>query len=582
MLKIIQLYETSRVRHGFMLVGPSGSGKTTIANTLTEALTNIGIAHRIVRMNPKAFTGQQMYGVVNTVSGEWTEGVFSAIWARCNGRNAKHHTWITNDGPVDAIWIENLNTVLDDNKILTLANGDRLPMADTTKVVFEVENLNNASPATVSRAGIVYISETDLDWEPVLYTWLKDRAVDKVQLNPEETNWINEFIDKYIIKPDMFPLLIKQYTYVMYTPPIVRINQLLNLITALFLPYQEKQEQLDKASMEKFFVYSFAWAIGGLFETEDREKFHKFLESRNAPLPNISAQKMSVDKETVFDYYVDPATKSWKLWEAETWTPPKRLAFSQLLIPTIDSSRAEFIIKKIATLPVMRSERRKEPGHNSTLLVGGVGTAKTSVVLMYTSKFNSANMLFKRINFSSASSPWNFQESMEAEVERKQAKIYVPPGNKKMTVFIDDISMPYVNTWGDQETLEITRQLIEQKGFYFLSKDDRGSFKQIENLQYVGAMNHPGGGRNSIPNRLKRHFFSLNMTSPSTRSIENIYGAILNVQFNPKKYTQEILAMKAVLIDATISAWEQVKRRLLPTPAKFHYVFNMRELSRVF
>ena len=71
-----------------------------------------------------------------------------------------------------------------------------------------------------------------------------------------------------------------------------------------------------------------AWAIGGLFETEEREKFHKYLESRNAPLPSISAQKMAVDKETVYDYYIDPSTKNWKIWEAEQWQVPKRLAFS--------------------------------------------------------------------------------------------------------------------------------------------------------------------------------------------------------------------------------------------------------------
>ena len=142
--------------------------------------------------------------------------------------------------------------------------------------------------------------------------------------------------------------------------------------------------------------------------------------------------------------------------------------------------------------------------------------------------------------------------------------------------------MPFVNLWGDQITLEITRQLIEQKGFYFLTKDDRGYFKQIEGLQYLGAMNHPGGGRNDIPNRLKRHFFIINMTSPSQRSIENIYGKILELLFNPKRYNPEVIAMKSFLIESTIVLWEQVKRRLLPTPAKFHYIFNIRELSRVF
>lgn len=151
-----------------------------------------------------------------------------------------------------------------------------------------------------------------------------------------------------------------------------------------------------------------------------------------------------------------------------------------------------------------------------------------------------------------------------------------------MTVFVDDVSMPFVNTWGDQITLEITRQLIEAKGFYFLNKDDRGNFKQIEGLQFLAAMNHPGGGRNDIPPRLKRHFFSINMTSPSTKSIENIYGRILEVVLNPKKYSQDVIGMRLYLVDSTIGIWDAVKRRLLPTPAKFHYVFNIRELARVF
>mmetsp|Transcript_99782 Transcript_99782/g.149461 ORF Transcript_99782/g.149461 Transcript_99782/m.149461 type:complete len:137 (-) Transcript_99782:1559-1969(-) len=136
-----------------MLVGPTGSGKSEIMNMLTNTLTDTGKNHLKKIINPKAILAQEMYGVKSEISDDWTPGVFSDLWTKCNTRASKNNTWLVCDGPVDAIWIENLNTVLDDNKILTLANGERIPMTENVKLVFEVENLNNASPATVSRCG---------------------------------------------------------------------------------------------------------------------------------------------------------------------------------------------------------------------------------------------------------------------------------------------------------------------------------------------------------------------------------------------------------------------------------------------
>ena len=116
---------------------------------------------------------------MNTITGEWLPGVFSEIWKKCNDKKNKNISWIVCDGPVDAIWIENLNTVLDDNKILTLANAERIPMTDNCKMVFEVENLNNASPATVSRCGMVYLEPIHLGWEPLITTW-KEKMVEEI------------------------------------------------------------------------------------------------------------------------------------------------------------------------------------------------------------------------------------------------------------------------------------------------------------------------------------------------------------------------------------------------------------------
>jgi dynein heavy chain len=254
LLKLIQLYETSTVRHGFMIVGTAGCGKTTIFNTLTEALSNVEGNNKfiITKMNPKAITGQQMFGVMNSV-GEWEPGIYSEIFKRTNNKNARANNWICCDGPVDAIWIENLNTVLDDNKILTLANAERIPMLDTTKMTFEVENLRNASPATVSRNGIVFVTDTDLYWEPLFTTWIRDREERGATMqpcSPDEEKWTTQLITKYFkhksfdnltttdpSQKAVFFFMKKNFLPPMDSPEVVKTSQMINLLTACLKEY---------------------------------------------------------------------------------------------------------------------------------------------------------------------------------------------------------------------------------------------------------------------------------------------------------------------------------------------------------
>lgn len=229
--KIIQVYETSEVRHGFMLLGLSATGKTQILNILAETLSEVAnrLQYRIIKMNPKAITDKEMYGVKSQISDDWIPGVFSTLWQKCNDRKSKFNIWLTCDGPVDTIWIESLNTVLDDNKILTLANGERIPMTDQCKLVFEVENLNNASPATVSRCGQIYISPNDLGHKAIYEGWCQLRTLERTA---EEANIIKKFMVKFFDDWKIVQTLeknIKNQPVMELTLPLKVINSL-NLI----------------------------------------------------------------------------------------------------------------------------------------------------------------------------------------------------------------------------------------------------------------------------------------------------------------------------------------------------------------
>ena len=83
--------------------------------------------------------------------------------------------WIVFDGPVDTLWIESMNYVMVDNKILTLISGEHIAMPDLVCLLFEAEDLAVASPATISRCGMVYNDTKNLGWKPFLAFWLRKR-----------------------------------------------------------------------------------------------------------------------------------------------------------------------------------------------------------------------------------------------------------------------------------------------------------------------------------------------------------------------------------------------------------------------
>ncbi len=182
-IKVIQLFETMNVRFGVMTVGPTGGGKTCCYQMLKASMTRLRVVghpnqafqvtHSFV-LNPKCIKMGELYGEYNLMTNEWTDGLGSTIIRRCVADTTMDRKWVVFDGPVDAIWIENMNTVLDDNCVLCLPNGERIKLnPNTMRMLFEVQDLAVASPATVSRCGMVYVPSDELGWRPYVKSWLQ-------------------------------------------------------------------------------------------------------------------------------------------------------------------------------------------------------------------------------------------------------------------------------------------------------------------------------------------------------------------------------------------------------------------------
>ncbi|KAK7195889.1 dynein heavy chain [Novymonas esmeraldas] len=607
--KVVQLYETMQTRHTSMVVGPTGGGKSTVIDTLCKAQTELGLVTKSFVINPKAQPTSALYGMMDPMTRNWTDGIFSNIFRSINKPTEgteRERRYVIFDGDVDAKWVEDMNSVMDDNKLLTLPNGERIRLHPQCSLLFEVGDLQYASPATVSRVGMVFLDPVNLGWKPFMHAW-------KMRRPRDEQETLSELVDQFVQPLINFVLDGMDEEGTVSPPPkLVLPTSALNMVTQLstmLYTVSPKDTSLEPRALQSVFIFACVWSFGSLISSgRDRQRFDAFLKRISGwNLQDVGDNFLTrfvgsgslPEARTLYDYYFDLQDSRWKPWNVlvKPFDRKPGQPFSSLLVSTVDTERNMWLLNKIVL------------NRSPVLFVGESGTAKTVTIQAYLQHLKWASLhsgdggggtaaaagaaggggdggggsddvqleaMLLEMNFSSRTTSLDAQRTMEDNIEKRTNTVLGPPSKKRLIVFVDDINMPKVDLYGTQQPIAFLKLLIESQHWY-----DRRDllFKNVRDTQFVAAMAPPGGGRNALDPRFVSLFTVFNILFPEDEAIHTIYQQILAAAYK----TMPVDADFATTITSmTLQLYVSLVSALPATPAKFHYIFNLRDLSRVY
>jgi dynein heavy chain len=605
MEKLFQLYEMILVRHGLMLVGYSYGAKTSMYQMLAGALNDLKAQDlldenrvKIVVINPKSIYMGQLYGQFDPVSHEWQDGVLAKKFRECAVDTSPDRKWVMFDGPVDAIWIENMNTVLDDNKKLCLMSGEIIQMSGTMNMIFEVQDLAVASPATVSRCGMIYVEPSSMGWEPLKDSWMNTLPP---LMTPHKPRL--EELFTWLVKPCM-AFVRKNCKELIPTSDINLPFALMNIFDSMIDEFRvELDEGVDfdedvmtpkdqKIFVDCVFLFSTVWSIGGTTENEGREKFDFFLrklvDGKVDPSPDrtdfdlgpgleitpptekrVAKAFPKATEGSVYDLHFEKDKFRWTNWLKTVKDEPIReeLEFQNIVVTTIDTIRYRYIFDVLAT-------------HGKHVLFGGpTGTGKTVYIKQSLDAMDKDKWTNIQSTFSAQTNANQIQDIIDNKLDKRKKGVFGPKQGTRAVVFIDDLNMPMLEEYGAQPPIEIIRQWLDHGGWY---DREELTMRKLVDIQFCAAMGPPGGGRNPVTPRMLRHFNQISICDFDDDSLRRVYTAITDWWCRRASVPKDVgLKLPGKLVEATLEIYNTIKRELLPTPMKSHYTYNMRDISKV-
>ncbi|CAD8134930.1 unnamed protein product [Paramecium octaurelia] len=591
--KVLQLFQIQRLQHGLMLVGPCGCGKSAAWRVLLEAMYKCDkVKGEFYIVDPKAISKDELYGRLDNTTLEWTDGVFTSILRKIISNQRQESTrrhWIIFDGDVDPEWAENLNSVLDDNKLLTLPNGERLAIPPNVRMIFEVETLKYATLATVSRCGMVWFSEETINDENIFYHFLerlKQDDYDQQKSEDDNNKQVNtqesELRTKCVKALESIIKFLSQFLQIAQKPEYKHVMEFtrIRVLESTFalvrrsisniIEYNENNSEVpledDQITdyMVKQFLIAVMWGVAGSMNLYQRTLFSKEicqLLPHNVILPQFNDSAPSL-----IDFEVTLPEAQWSQYKKKVpqiEIDPQRVTDADLIIETVDTLRHKDVLCGWLN------------EHRPFLLCGPPGSGKTMTLMSTLKALTDFEMIF--INFSSSTMPQLIIKQFDHYCEYKKTTngVFLQPKNQKwLVVFCDEINLPDQDKYGTMAIITFLRQLTEQHGFWRSS--DR-QWISLDRIQFVGACNPPTDvGRKPLTPRFLRHCPLILVDFPGPESLKQIYGtfnkAMLRRTVNLKQYSEQ-------LTNAMVEFYTKSQQHFT-ADQQAHYIYSPRELTR--
>nr|CAD7589258.1 unnamed protein product [Timema genevievae] len=586
-LRVNIIIETVESHQCFMLVEGLYAGKTsalkvnTIREVLAGALTLLEeqgedenkVMFQII--NPKSVTMGQLYGQFDPVSYEWTDGVVATLFRSYAQMDTPDRKWVVFDGPVDAVWIENMNTVLDDNKKLCLTSGEIIALTPSMSMIFEVMDLTQASPATVSRCGMIYFEPLTLGWKPLMLSWLS--RLDPVWREGHE-QLIEDMFD-WIIPPCL--QFVRRHGVQLVTAGEANLVKSTMLLIQMLISEAMKESEdtrYIRSWLQGAFVYSGVWGVAGILDTESREAFDEFYKdiwrgnNPDCPVPE-SLEKVDISipgEGLLHDYvYIFKMKGNWKYWPEllKTTKTKETINIQQTMIPTVDTLKYQYIL-----------DLHIRYGH-PMLLVGDTGTGKSFYVQnIMMSGLSMEDYVPAFITFTVQTSANQTQDLVLSKLHKRRKGQYGPPHNKKAVIFVDDLNMPAKEIYGAQPAIELLRQYFDH-GYWYDLKDT--SMIYLFDMMLLAAMGLPGGSRQEVYERFLCHFNIYSINPFTDENMSRIFTSVLLMGLKRNGFATDVMVSVMSIVQATLDMYHSATNDLRPTPSKSHYIFNLRDFSRV-